>query len=931
MLSTSFEFRTKIAQNSKTMFKATLRLANGNTRYLVGDDIMMGSVSFDDAVSSDESFDIGAAIINKFGVTLNNYDRRFDEYDFEGATISPYVGVQLDSGGVEWLGKGVYGVDKPEAYGSTIGLVALDNMRKFEHPYSDVATSYPATLGTIVADICRKCGVTLKASNFVNSTYVVRERPEDDALTCLQMIAHAAQASGNFARCNASGHLVLDWYNTAAFEMEDWIDGEEFDNAKPYASGDTADGGNFDSYGSGDAVEGGEFGANVYASLFALASETICTDDVVVTGVSVTAQDERDDDGTAGEEGETALYGSQGYVLSIEENPLILFGEASTVARQVGIRVVGMRFRPFGVSAIGNPAVEAGDPVILTDRLQNQYRSYLTSLTYKVGSYEAFSCGAESPSRNQATSFSATTKAVVKMRNALKREKTARVQAVENLAAELAESSGLYMTTEIKTDGSTVYYMHDKPTLAESRIVWKLTANAFGISTDGGRTYPYGLDVNGDAILNRIYAIGLDADYIRTGALVVRSEGKTVFSADVDTGIVSIAGDCVTIGSEKLTESINGIRALYGTCTTAQATTAKYVTCSGFSLRAGAVINVKFTYRNTASDPTLNVNGTGAKPIYLNGAALTSDYYWDVQDVITFVYSGSYWYVVDAGALSKIKATSDSITLNVSKTYATKSELTVGLNSISLSVSNARLGNTASIVLSANGKSTTRTIDLTGVRNAFKNDNTAITITAGTVTFNSNTFVVNSSYFKVTSTGVITATSGKVGGFTISSSQIYNDKMTLNSSGLHLKYGSNNTQLGLIGTNTLATDYSKYGLNFDLEPAGAYMTWATRTSSSAANYAMKLTYANKSLPMSGGGSWTAGRLHVACNTDFHNYRAYNLWIDPNTGGASGGVSMRMPFIQITSMSSSGSAAYWYTNCYLTFKNGLLTDAVAHTG
>lgn len=924
MLSTSFEFRNKISQNSKTLFKATLTFADGTVYNMVGDDIMMGSAEFEDAVSSDGSFDIGAAIINQFKVTLNNYDRRFDEFDFTGATVVPYVGVELDGGSVEWLMKGRYGIEQPESYGSTIGITALDNMRLLERPYSEVGTVYPATLRTIVMDLCGKCGAVLSNADFANCTYSVAERPQDDALTCLEVLGYAAQASGNFARCAANGQIVIDWYNAKVFEGEDWLDGDRFDDDRPYSSGSKADGGNFVDYSSGDVVDGGGFGTNVFANIHAYSSATVATDDVVVTGVAVTAQDEVVEDGTDGEEGETALFGTEGYVLAIEGNPLVQFGKAADVARQVGARVVGMQFRPFDISAVGNPAAEAGDPIIFTDRLQNQYFSYITTLTYKVGNYETFACNAETPSRNSAASYSAATKAYVKARNLLKHEKRAREVAIEELGRELSESSGMYMTPEKQGDGSTVYYMHDKPTLRESRVVWKLTANALGISTDGGATYPYGLDVSGNAILNRIYAIGLDADYIETGAISIKNGSTTVFSADLDTKQVYISGDSVNIGSEKLTTAINGIRAQYGTCGTAAATAAKVVACSNFALRAGAVVNVKFTYKNSAANPTLNVNNTGAKPIYLNNKAITADYYWNAQDVLTFVYSGSYWYIADAGTLAKIKTTADSITLSVSQTYATKSELKVGLDSISLSVSNAKLGSSASIVLEVNGAKQTKTVDLTGVRNAFKNDTTAITISAGTVTFNSNTFVVNSTNFKVTSSGVITATSGTIGGFTITASSIYNDKLTLHSSGLLLKHGEAKTKLGLVGTNGLDTDSTKFGLNFDLEAAGAYMTWAAKKNSSDSYYSMMLTYASKSLPISGGGSWAANRLHVACDSDFHNYKAYNFWIDPNTGGANGGVTGTMSFVKVISVSSDGTLSSWANGCKLVFKNGLLT-------
>ena len=62
----------------------------------------------------------------------------------------------------------------------------------------------------------------------------------------------------------------------------------------------------------------------------------------------------------------------------------------------------------------------------------------------------------------------------------------------------------------------------------------------------------------------------------------------------------------------------------YGACSTAAATKAKAVTLSGFTLVAGAIVGVKFSYDNTAAAPTLNVNSTGAKPIYYKGEAVAA-------------------------------------------------------------------------------------------------------------------------------------------------------------------------------------------------------------------------------------------------------------------------------------------------------------------
>ena len=140
-------------------------------------------------------------------------------------------------------------------------------------------------------------------------------------------------------------------------------------------------------------------------------------------------------------------------------------------------------------------------------------------------------CDAESPSRNTAKRFSADSKTIIEARKMMNVEKTARELAINTLADTLANSSGLYQTITTLPDASKIYYFHDKPTLAESMIVWKLTAEAFGVSTDGGVTYPVGLDASGNAILSKIYAIGIDAEYINvdgtmSGVRIETDSGK---------------------------------------------------------------------------------------------------------------------------------------------------------------------------------------------------------------------------------------------------------------------------------------------------------------------------------------------------------------------------------------------------------------------
>ena len=94
----------------------------------------------------------------------------------------------------------------------------------------------------------------------------------------------------------------------------------------------------------------------------------------------------------------------------------------------------------------------------------------------------------------------------------------------------------------------------------------------------------------------------------------------------------------------------NNRKAFYGTCDTAAGTAAKVVTLTdttGWELKAGTVVGVKFTNTNTASNCTLNINNTGAKQVWYNTAAhtSTSSTIWgSAGSMRYYMYDGStYW------------------------------------------------------------------------------------------------------------------------------------------------------------------------------------------------------------------------------------------------------------------------------------------------
>lgn len=124
----------------------------------------------------------------------------------------------------------------------------------------------------------------------------------------------------------------------------------------------------------------------------------------------------------------------------------------------------------------------------------------------------------------------------------------------------------------------------------------------------------------------------------------------------------------------------------------------------------------------------------------------------------------------------------------------------------------------------------------------------------------------------------------------------------------------NDYYVGKIGTNELQSDLSKKGLNFDLESNGAYMTWASKDSSSANVYTMKWTYVQKG---KGWGNYTAGELHAGCNVDMHG------WTLKNPSFEGGGINGTLNFVQILRMDSDGTVASWSNGCKMQFKNGIL--------
>lgn len=136
------------------------------------------------------------------------------------------------------------------------------------------------------------------------------------------------------------------------------------------------------------------------------------------------------------------------------------------------------------------------------------------------------------------------------------------------------------------------------------------------------------------------------------GTASVGSASSVSRSDHVHPAQTSVSGNAGSATKWATARNINGMsvngeanRFNYGSCSTAAGTAAKTVACTGFSLATGSEITVKFTVTNTASNPTLNVNSTGAKSIYYRGAAISAGYL-AANRTYTFRYNGTQYDLV---------------------------------------------------------------------------------------------------------------------------------------------------------------------------------------------------------------------------------------------------------------------------------------------
>lgn len=462
--------------------------------------------------SGGDDLPLGSALSKTITLSLFNEDGRFSDYDFFYSQITLYTEADLEDGTQERINEGIFYVTSPVATGEVIEITAYDAMYKTNKEFTS-QLSYPATARNLLLEVCAFVGITVADAHFKNEDFQIQSMPEKT--TARKIIGYIAQiAVGNAIIKN--GSLSIKSYD---FEpLKDVTDGTLYtelstQNAKYHVLSEYSD------------------------------YPTVGMNPVTITGIRTTKRVNNKD--------VEYLNGTDDYALTIT-NPLITGAEEKAL-ELIGDVLNGVTLTSFSGTFFPYPTAEIMDCAVIVDQNDKAYKTVITTHDFSCPGESELSCGIKDPETNSSTYYSESAEMYHKVQAEANKNRKEMESAIENLQTTLANAKGMYTSKVRQADGSYITYLHDKPTMSESENVIKITSDAVGVSTDGGQTYPYGFFLTGDLVAKVLYAIGINADYINTGALTIRDkDGNITFYADTETGRVDIRAKSLAIGGQTL-------------------------------------------------------------------------------------------------------------------------------------------------------------------------------------------------------------------------------------------------------------------------------------------------------------------------------------------------------------------------------------------
>lgn len=502
MINVSTQLKEESLTNRNYYVTANVTLSDGTTLKLGKKDFYLSGNSLVDSADSGD-FPVGVAIEKTASLSLVNGDGRFDDYNFNGARFVIFLNLQL-SDKLETIKRGTYIVSKKPATASEISLSLLDKMHNADKTY-DSNLSFPCTVKELLSECCQQCGITLGDATFPNADFQIQKASSN--ATYRTVIGMCAGIAGGNARIDENDLLRIITFD------------KNFTNTSAR---------------SGDNSNGSDY--HVLSSIQNLQYDV---DDIIVTGVKY-VEDETE-----------YMSGQDGYVITIDNQ--LLSGNAQAGVEAIGNQLIGLRMRPFSCDGIANGYATFGDSVEFTNVKKRTFKSFVTDLEFTFGGSTSWGCSAKSAEEDTSEFIGEQQVAVEQSKKDIEKKLSAYDVKLKQMNELAANTLGFFYTEKKQEDGSVITYRHDKPTLADSKVIYKTGVDGFFLSIDGGKTWKAGFDSNGDAVLNILYAIGIQSEWINTRGFTAKdNNGNTTLRIDADTGAVTLEVENFTLKSRTI-------------------------------------------------------------------------------------------------------------------------------------------------------------------------------------------------------------------------------------------------------------------------------------------------------------------------------------------------------------------------------------------
>lgn len=405
---------------------------------LYGKDVVMGSLEFSESVNPPGEFQLGSVATKRMTFELDNFDGRFDGYEFVGFGVSVALNYKVN-GRWEVLRFLSGTVDKvTETYSKIIEISATDKLSKLDKPVDLAELRKQTTVGEFVdALVVNEVGdpdpISFYKQDVPFADEAIATFPKDigEDTTNKEALQWLAQAGGCFVMEPDHPSIALKWYDKDAFSpdrkesggysvtqtREEWLDGGFLSTeagASSYAGGDSMEGGAFDwrttlAYNS-ERYDSLYFTSYNYHVANALTRSSVSKEGIEVTGVTFFVEDQPDSAGNRNHRfftqgvsmgvGGGNRFDPRHYYLRAKGNAFL---NTTPVPNWIYSRlsgVLGTTFVPFSVTCLADPRVRLGDPVVVVGDLGRVFKSYVTGYKYSTSGFMSVSCESESRMEN---------------------------------------------------------------------------------------------------------------------------------------------------------------------------------------------------------------------------------------------------------------------------------------------------------------------------------------------------------------------------------------------------------------------------------------------------------------------------------------------------------------------------------------------------